>query len=112
LTRVEKLASTLSLTSNTAASVFGFFSTSNNSFFAPGKVVATATGTTAPFSAMSGPVRLTSLLSAGAPAPSAFITSARVLASNALAGQAEAACASTGRGSVPTAASSAARRAE
>ena len=40
-------------------------------------------GTTAPFSAMSGPVMLTSLLSTGAPAPSAFSTSARDFASKA-----------------------------
>ena len=52
----------------------------------PGSVVAAPTGTTAPFSAMSVPVMLTSLLSAGAAAPSAFITSARVLASNAALG--------------------------
>ncbi len=40
-------------------------------------------GTTAPFSAMSGPVIVTSLLSTGVAAPSAFITSAIVLAANA-----------------------------
>src|SRR5687767_13011884 len=46
-----------------------------------GILLVTATGTTAPFSAMSGAVITMSLLSAGLAAPSDFITSATALAS-------------------------------
>ena len=48
-----------------------------------GSVVLTVSGTTAPFSAMSGPPTVTSLLSVGALAPSALIASATFLASKA-----------------------------
>ena len=83
-TRVLKLASIESLTSNTAASALGFFSTIRASIFTPARLVAQPTGTTAPFSAMSGPVMETSLLSVGAPPPMALAASASVLASKAV----------------------------
>ena len=73
------LASTASVMSNIAASTAGFFSTSISRRLTPGSVVAAPIGTTAPFSAISGPVTLTSRLSTGALAPSAFITSAKLL---------------------------------
>ena len=48
--------STASVSSNIAARIDGFFSTSTSRRLTPGSVVAAAIGTTAPFSAMSGPV--------------------------------------------------------
>jgi hypothetical protein len=71
------------VTSNIAVNIDGFFSTRMSRLLTPASVVAAPTGTTAPFSAMSGPVTVTSLLSAGAPAPSAFISSGMVLAAKA-----------------------------
>ncbi|MCY1381253.1 hypothetical protein D9M69_691360 [compost metagenome] len=47
-----------------------------------GTLLDTDTGTTAPFSAMSGPVTATSLLTAKVSPPMAFSASSRVLASN------------------------------
>ncbi len=82
-TRVEMFASTASVRSNTALIRFGFFSTRISSRFTPGSVVAAPTGTTAPFSAMSGPVIVTSLLSTGVEMPSALTSSAIDLASKA-----------------------------
>src|SRR5215831_13825528 len=71
--------------SNTAASMFGFFSIR----MAIASVLASAllipTGTTAPFSAISGVwKKVTSLLGAGSAPPSACIASARLRASNAV----------------------------
>ena len=66
------------------ASAFGFFSTriAIDSVF--GTELETPIGTTAPFSAMSGVcTNAMSLLCAGAPPPSAFMTSSSVFASNA-----------------------------
>ena len=71
-TRVDMFGSIASLSSKFAASIAGFFSMSSSSRLAPGSVVAALIGTTAPLSAMSGPVIVTSLLSTGAAAPSAF----------------------------------------
>ncbi len=82
-TRVLKAASTASLTSNTAASALGFFSTSRAMRFTPGSAVEQPIGTTAPFSAMSGPITVTPLFCCGALPPSAFTASARLLASKA-----------------------------
>ena len=101
-TRVEMLGSTASVTSNSAASIDGFFSTSSRMRLAPASVVDAPTGTTAPFSAMSGPVMVTSLLSAGPEVPSAFIRSPMVLASNAACDQA--ACAAWGSSPSPASA--------
>jgi hypothetical protein len=70
--------------SNTAASMFGFFSTriAIDSVF--GMLLDTPTGTTAPFSAMSGvDTNAMSLLCAGALPPSAFIVSSSECVSNA-----------------------------
>ena len=74
--------------------------------FTSGSVVATPMGTTAPFSAMSGAVSVTSLLATGVPAPKAFITSATLLASKAALFHA-----SASRGNRPVAASRPATRA-
>ena len=70
--------------SNTAASMFGFFSTriAIDSVF--GILLVMPIGTTAPFSAMSGVEKnAMSLLGAGAPPPSAFIVSSIDFVSNA-----------------------------
>ena len=93
LERVAKLASTSGVTLNTATSALGFFSTSNTNCLTLGSVLATASGTTAPFSAMSGAVSVTEVLAAGAPlAPRAFSASFRFLASNAALLKASAYC--------------------
>ena len=68
-----------------ADSTLGFFSTSTSSRLTPGSVVDTEIGTTAPFSAMSGPVTVTSLLSVGALPPSSLASSAIVFTSKAAA---------------------------
>src|SRR5262249_60417269 len=70
--------------SNTAASIFGFFSIRIAIASVFGMALATPIGTTAPFSAISGvEKKVTSLLCAGAPPPNAFIASSIVLASKA-----------------------------
>lgn len=83
LARVVKFGSTNSEVLKIATTAFGFFSTSSISCFTPASEVATLSGTTAPFSAMSGPVIVTSLLSVGVPAPTALSASATLLASKA-----------------------------
>ena len=98
------LASTASVTSNIAVSIDGFFSTRISRLLTPARDVAAPTGTTAPFSAMSGPVTVTSLLSVGALAPRAFMSSGIVLAAKAAVLKAPA-CACATAGSMPTAAS-------
>ena len=82
-TRVDTAGSMASLISNIAVMMLGFFSTSSSRRLTPGRVVDAPSGTTAPFSAMSGACKATSLLSLGAEAPSAFIRSAMFLASKA-----------------------------
>src|SRR5450755_2161943 len=84
LTRVEIDGSVPAGMSNVAASMLGFFSIriAIDSVF--GMLLLTPTGTTAPFSAMSGVWKKTmSLLCTGSPPPSAFIVSARLWVSNA-----------------------------
>ncbi len=91
-TRVDSDGSVPAGMSNIAASMFGFFSIriAIDSVF--GIVLVTPTGTTAPFSAMSGVWKnVMSLLCAGVPPPSAFIVSSIVLVSNAALFQASAA---------------------
>src|SRR6185369_12929711 len=83
---------------NTAASMFGFFSIriAIDSVF--GMALVTPTGTTAPFSAMSGVWKnVMSLLCAGAAPPSALSVSSIVFVSNAALFHASAANASPGR---------------
>ena len=63
------LASMLSVTLNMATRAEGFFSTMISSCLTLASEVEAPSGTTAPFSAMSGPVMVTSLLSVGAPTP-------------------------------------------
>ena len=82
----------------------GFFSTSSSMRLTPGSVVEAPTGTTAPFSAMSGPVIVTAALATGALPPSAFIRSAMFLASKAALFQSAAWAAAT-PGSRPSVAS-------
>ncbi|MNR48847.1 hypothetical protein D3C85_1681340 [compost metagenome] len=77
------MASSASLVTKDATRVLGFFSTRISICLTLGSVVAAPSGTTAPFSAISGAVSVTSLLSTGAAAPRAFITSATDLASKA-----------------------------
>src|SRR5512141_284815 len=63
--------------------MLGFFSTSTAMLLVPGTLLAIVTGTTAPFSAMSGEVIVMSLLSTGCAPPSALTTSASDFVSNA-----------------------------
>src|SRR4051812_33035081 len=73
-----------SVTLKTATRVFGFFSTIRASILMPASAVPAPMGTTAPFSAMSGPVIVTSLLSLRLPLPPrAFRASCTDLASKA-----------------------------
>src|SRR6266851_4444052 len=70
--------------SNDAASMLGFFSIRIAIDSVLGMLLVIPTGTTAPFSAMSGVWKKTmSVLCAGSPPPSAFIVSARLWVSNA-----------------------------
>ena len=69
--------------SKSAVRMFGFFSTRIEIDSVFGIALDTATGTTAPFSAMSGAVIVMSLLSAELPPPSTFTVSATLLVSNA-----------------------------
>jgi phosphate/sulfate permease len=64
--------------------MFGFFSIMIEICSVLGRLLTTPTGTTAPFSAISGAVIWTSALSTGLPAPMADIAVSSVLASKAL----------------------------
>src|ERR1700730_16359247 len=84
LTRVVIVGSVPSGMSKEAASMLGFFSIRIAIDSVLGMLLLIPTGTTAPFSAMSGVWKKTmSLLCAGSPPPSAFIVSARLWVSNA-----------------------------
>src|SRR5580693_1719820 len=88
LTRVTIAGSVPGGMSNTAASTFGFFSTriAIDSVF--GMLLATPTGTTAPFSAISGVWKKTmSLLRVGSPTANPLSASATLWVSNATAFQ-------------------------
>src|SRR6185369_1579652 len=83
-TRVESDGSVPGGISNTAALLQGGFSISTAIDSDLGMLLVIPTGTTAPFSAMSGVWKNTmSLLWTGSPPPSAFIVSAMLLVSNA-----------------------------